>query len=210
MNRWRPTPRLAIAGGLIIAAVITAGLAALVGGPQEPPAPTGGASAPTSVAANTSAPAASQGEVQPTGPGGQPTGQAPPTDQDSGDDTADDSVATDTHVPSPATIATGPVDPAEAAAAFLVKFLNTQGKSAETWRASFADLVTEDLRALLADTDIEAVPAGRVPATGVTAELIGDQVAEVTVPLTGGPTVVLTLVGVTGRWVVSELAQVAR
>jgi len=123
----------------------------------------------------------------------------------------DDGVVDQDVSASPATINAGPAQPKEAAIQFMVKYLNTQGKTATQWRAGFRPLVTAELAEQLAVVEPERIPAGQVADNKVTAVLIGDALQLVTVPLLAGlqdqvvATVRVTLTGTSGRWLVSDL-----
>lgn len=98
----------------------------------------------------------------------------------------------------------------EAATAFAAAWLNTYGRTPQTWRASITPRVTPDLAADLADADPGSVPAGgrvgpvnvNVDGSLLTADV--DVVAAAGNPETLGA-LHLTLVTTRGAWLVSEI-----
>ena len=131
-----------------------------------------------------------------------------------GDDGTNDDDTPDLTVPSYAVTAS-PTDPREAAVEFLVKWINTEGRTTSEWRAGWHPLVTPDLAALLDEADPSRVPVGRVGAAAAPVPA-GDQQVVVVVAIVANTDwnkvitkAKLTLVVVRGRWLVSQLDQVS-
>lgn len=98
----------------------------------------------------------------------------------------------------------------EAATQFTAAWLNTYGQTAESWRASLTERVTDDLAADLAAADPGTVPAGaKTGPVDVTVQgsLYGADAPIVTNDAARKPlgTLHLTLVQRAGAWLVSEI-----
>jgi len=117
-------------------------------------------------------------------PAGQSTpGTAPADDGDGADD-------------APASAAPAPADVTaarNAATAFTAAWLNTTNKSIGQWRAELAKHVTPALANDLAAADPETVPVGQI-GSPITVTVGADRLAHVTIPITTGGAVTVTVV----------------
>lgn len=120
------------------------------------------------------------------GPAGQPTPGTPPADDDDGDGAAD---ATATAAPAPADVTAART----AATAFTAAWLNTTNKTPDQWRADLAGHITPALANDLAAADPSTVPVGQI-GSPITVTIGADRLAHVTIPITTGGAVTITVV----------------
>lgn len=141
----------------------------------------------TSPAPAVSAPAASNSPAGVAAETPTPVGQSTPGTPPAGDDGAAD-------VPATAAPVTADVAAARTAAtAFTAAWLNTTNKSPEQWRADLAGYITPALANDLAAADPATVPVGQI-GSPITVTVGGDRLARVTIPVTTGGTVTVTVV----------------
>lgn len=118
-------------------------------------------------------------------PAGQPTPGTEPADGD--DDGADDGPATAAPAPADVTAAR------TAATSFTAAWLNTTNKSPDQWRADLAGHITPALANDLAAADPSTVPVGQI-GSPITVTVGADRLAHVTIPITTGGAVTVTVV----------------
>ncbi len=158
----------------IIAVVLAVNAATHPGHPTAAATPAA-TNSPTGVAAATPTPV------------GQSTTNPTPSTAPAADDGPGDAPATAS--PAPARLAAAK----DLAERFTATWLNTLNKGAAEWRAALAGYITPELANQLATADPTTVPTGLIGAP-ITVTPDGDSLAHVTIPITTGGTVTVTVV----------------
>lgn len=175
----------------IYAALAVLALVVVVVGVQVVNARTSSAPAASSPTAPGSSDAPAGPAAETPAPAGQATPGASPAeddhDHDGADDGADDSAAT--AAPDPADVTAART----AALAFTAAWLNTTNKTPEQWRAALAKHITPALANDLAAADPSTVPVGQT-GSPVTVTVEQGRLANVTIPITTGGAVTVTVV----------------
>lgn len=166
-----------VALAVVAVVLVVAGVETVSARTGTRPAP----AAPSSAASNSPAGAAAETPA----PAGQSTPGTPPAGDD--DDGAADVPATAAPAPADVTAAR------TAATAFTAAWLNTTNKSPDQWRADLAGYITAALANDLAAADPGTVPAGQI-GSPITVTVGADRLAHVTIPITTGGAVTVTVV----------------
>lgn len=148
----------------------------------------------TAPAPAVSSPAASNSPAGAAAETPAPAGQSTPGTPSAGDAGDDDGGDGAADVPAIAAPAPADITAAQAAAtAFTAAWLNTTNKSPDQWRADLAGYVTPALANALADADPGTVPVGQI-GSPITVTVGADRLAHVTIPITTGGAVTVTVV----------------
>ncbi len=180
-------PSIYIALAAVAVVLVVVGVQMVNAGPGAGPAPAVSSPAAPGGQAVADSPAGAAAETP--APAGQTTPGTPPAEDhdDGADDGADDGPAT--AVPAPADVTAART----AAMAFTAAWLNTTNKTADQWRADLASHITPALANDLASADPSTVPVGQI-GSPITVTVGQGRLAQVTIPITTGGAVTVTVV----------------